>query len=260
MVSKKKERIVLLDVLRGILIVWVMVDHFLYDCGYLFYASDYASSFGVKLHNFATRYWNGNYREIAHFIVLLLFFVLSGVVESFSRRPLFRTVKLAVIAVLMWLGTWAFSEIFNENATITFGVIYVFSVCSLFGYLISKCKIPLWVTLIVGTVLTVVGLMYCYGKLNFMSEKLYFLVFDDIGYGKSADYFPLLPYLGYYLFGIVIGKLFYKDKKPYVKVGKKVEKALSPISFMGRTSLWWYLISQVAFFALLYGLISIGVL
>ena len=31
-------------------------------------------------------------------------------------------------------------------------------------------------------------------------------------FGVSADYFPLLPYLGYFLIGIFLGKTFYKQK------------------------------------------------
>ena len=56
------------------------------------------------------------------------------------------------------------------------------------------------------------------------------------------------------------GKTFYADKKPKIYYSPVAEKILSPITFIGRTSLIWYFVSQGIFVAIIYVLIAAGVL
>ncbi len=256
---KNNNRIVLLDVLRGLLILWVLVDHFLYDFGIMYYGQIVSSS-NISLCHFARSYWASTYRSIAHPIVLILFFLLSGVSARFSRKPLSRAVKLLVLTLLLFTATFIFDKITGIGCTITFGVLYVFTVCAFISLLLDKIKLNKIVTLCIGLIVIAIGVLYEKGVFKFLSRELYFLVHDEIGYSRSADYFPLLPYLGYYLVGLVLGKIVYKEVKPKINVPQKVQTVLRPISFIGRTSLWWYFISQGVYIALIEGLLLIGVL
>ena len=112
--------------------------------------------------------------------------------------------------------------------------------------------------LVVGIVLSIIGLLYHFGAISFLSKELFFLVYNEVGFQYSADYFSLLPYLGYMLMGYACGKKFYKEKKPHIKISPKAEKIMSPINFIGRTSLWWYLFSEVVYIGLFFLLMVLG--
>ncbi len=261
--KRKKERIVLLDFLRGLLMLWVFFDHFLYDCFGIF-RFDFTTENGRNLVKFSINYWNGLYRSIAHPIVLFLFFAISGIVTVFSRNHLKRALKITGFAVLTFLGTFIadwFSS-FGLRCTITVGVLYAFAVCDLFVLLFEKIKTNKYVYLVLGVILSVIGLLYYYQTVTVFSDKLFFIVWDRPFFmsGKSADYFPVLPYLGYFFIGVFLGKTVYKDKKPKIKLSNGTVKALSPVSYIGRTSIWWYFISQFLFLAVLYIFIVLGVL
>ena len=67
----------------------------------------------------------------------------------------------------------------------------------------------------------------------------------------SGDYFPLLPHLGWFMLGVVVGRTVYADRK--TRLPKFPAKA-APVRFFqfcGRHSLWIYLGHQ----PLLYGLV-----
>jgi Protein of unknown function (DUF1624). len=64
---------------------------------------------------------------------------------------------------------------------------------------------------------------------------------------QSADFLPLLPSLGYFLLGAVIGRIHYKEKKtlfPDVNIEK-----FRFVTFCGRHTLWIYIGGQVVAFA-----------
>ena len=60
----------------------------------------------------------------------------------------------------------------------------------------------------------------------------------------SADFFPLLPNVGWFLLGAVLGRVLYKEKKTLFP---KVPAEAFPIRFLswcGRQSLFIYLLHQ----------------
>ena len=62
-------------------------------------------------------------------------------------------------------------------------------------------------------------------------------------YFRSSDYFPLLPHLGFFLLGSVLGKTLYRRKESLLPAldGKPV---INFFQWCGRQSLWIYLIHQ----------------
>lgn len=259
-VNRKKERNVSLDLLRGLLMLWVFFDHFAFDVWGVF-RYDFSTAAGRNLLSFSLRYWNGLYRKIAHPVVLFSFFALSGLVTVFSKSKLKRAIKMSVYTILLFIVTFIAEKILNMNCKITIGVLYAFAVCYFAVFLLEKVNTKAWIYLVTGIILSVIGLLYIY-KINWLSDKLFFLVFDERYFysGKTADYFPILPYLGYFFIGMFFGKTFYTDKKPKIHYSPVAEKILSPITFIGRTSLIWYFVSQGIFVAIIYVLIAAGVL
>ena len=241
---EKKDRIVLLDFLRGVLLVWVMVDHFLYDAGFIY--GDKLAYINSSLKQFGYNYYVGGYRNIAHPIVLFLFFIISGICTNFSKSATKGAIRLTIFWAVCTAVTGIFSLITNSKTFVVFGVLFVFMICGLINIIIQKTNSSKKVLLIVGVLLSLLGLFARYGVFS-LGRGGFLFFFDEYGYGVSADYFPLLPYLGYFLIGIFLGKTFYKQKTPYVKLNKKLQKGILPITFIGKTSIWWYFASQVVF-------------
>ena len=69
----------------------------------------------------------------------------------------------------------------------------------------------------------------------------------------SSDYFPLLPHLGFFLLGSVLGRTLYKKKESLLPGVSPKNILVRSLSFCGRHSLWIYLLHQ----PVLYGICSI---
>lgn len=66
----------------------------------------------------------------------------------------------------------------------------------------------------------------------------------------SADYFPLIPYLGWFLLGAAAGKSLYKEKHSFFP-GKGKSRIKLPFLWLGRHALLIYLIHQPVIYGLL---------
>jgi uncharacterized membrane protein len=60
----------------------------------------------------------------------------------------------------------------------------------------------------------------------------------------TSDYFPLLPYLGWFLLGSVIGRTAYRRKTTLLPLVNSENPIIRFFSFCGRQSLWIYLLHQ----------------
>ncbi len=57
----------------------------------------------------------------------------------------------------------------------------------------------------------------------------------------SSDYFPLLPHLGFFLMGAVMGRNLYRDRQTLLPKVNADHVLIRFLSFCGRQSLWIYL-------------------
>jgi uncharacterized membrane protein len=237
----------------------VFFDHFLFDAGFMF-RNAFVTDFGVALANFAYNYQYSTFRLIFNPIEHFVFFSLSGIVTSFSRSGIKRPIKYTAVALLITLVTFILQKIMGGFFLITFGVIFAFAVSAFIAYFLDKLKTNKWILLAVGLILSFVGIMYIYGGWTFLAEDLFFLFYTDNAKNLTADYFPIFPYVGYFLIGMFLGKILYKEKKPYIKFPPLIKKATGWIAFLGKTSLWWYLLSQVVFYGIFSVVTYFGVL
>ena len=87
--QKKGTRIYELDLFRGIAVLLMIFDHFMYDLGWLFPVlfSDYPRpGFSASLRNAALFYWGWDVRLAVRCAVVFVFLALTGVCCSFSAR------------------------------------------------------------------------------------------------------------------------------------------------------------------------------
>ena len=184
-----RQRAHFIDLVRGLLILYVMAYHLLYDITVLF---------GYPLPFFFSGWFQG-VRVVA--VSMLLF--ISGMVSGYSRSGLRRAAKLTGAAALVT----AVSFVFLPREPIVFGVLHLYAACTLLYALMGhRIGAPTpWMGAVVCMGLFVLLLpmgrgWVGYGPLRcgcprrfYRSDWLIPLGFAPAGF-LSADYYPLLPW------------------------------------------------------------------
>ena len=222
-----KQRIWELDAFRGLCILGMVVVHFVYDLVDLYgiIRWDYPESF------LFIKQWGG-----------VLFFLLSGICATLGRRSFRRGLivfgcGLVVTAATAGMYFFGFA---NSSMIIYFGVLHCLGVCMMLWGLLKKA--PWWVLLLVSIVTIPLGLSFMnrpgIDSYLFMPLGLYWEGF------LSSDYFPLLPFVGFFLLGCLLGRLLYRKGESLLPKVNSRNPILRFLQFTGRQSLWVYLFHQ----------------
>lgn len=231
----QKNRIWEIDAFRGILILGMVAVHFIYDLQNFLLLPILAES---KLYALAAK-WGG-----------VLFFLLSGISVTLGSRPVRRGLwvlgfGMAVSAVTAGLYLFGFAQ---ESILIYFGVLHCLGVCMILW--------PLFHKLPVGRLaLTAAGIIiagFCLLRLRFPTG-LWLIALGCTPSGfQSADFFPLLPFLGFFLLGAVFGQTLYKNKKTLFPAIAGENFLIRFLCQAGRDSLWIYILHQPALLGAIY--------
>lgn len=221
-----KQRIWELDAFRGLFILCMVLVHLAYDL--------------VELYGLVS--WE--YPAWFTFLVErggILFFLLSGICATLGSRSLRRgiivfTCGMIVSAVTLGMYTLGMAD---KGIIIYFGVLHCLGACMMLWPLFRK--LPWWALLVLGGIF--IGLGHHFETLR--SDTLWLLIFGiPPRQFSSSDYFPLLPYLGYFLAGAALGCTAYAkgtSMLPNVRADKGI---LGFLQKCGRHSLWIYLLHQ----------------
>ena len=241
-------RVTELDLIRGICILGMAVDHAFAMTIFMLPSIFQNSEATYSIYKFGLQYWNSTPRLIIHLIGLSLFLLLTGVCCSFSRSNIKRGTKLLIVSVIFTVVTIIFMNIIGEqDEIVTFGVLHCIAVCLLLVGVLEKIKTNKWIYLAIGLVMIVVGVLFVkvineHGDyyVSYSSESLWTLV-PKIILGLSyagADCIPLFPYGGVVFVGVFLGKQFYSEKKPLVF--KNYHNNI--VTILGRHTLVFYLV------------------
>lgn len=211
-----KSRVWEIDFFRGIALLLMIYFHILFDLKEIYnYNIDYTKGFNAFTGRAAGT----------------LFVLLSGISCTFSRSNLKRGLKILALAILITLTTY----LYNPDMIIVFGVLHFLGVSILLYSLLEKLDIKLLA--IIGTII-------------FISDNLVKNITPDFDYlfifgitsnnFVSSDYYPLIPWLGIFIYGIIIGKVLYKEKRSVFNynMGNNI------ISWLGKHTLPIYIIHQ----------------
>lgn len=234
----KKERIALLDEVRGLCVVLMVVYHGLFTLGWY---ADMAVC--RRLFRF--------FMPVEPFFAGVFIF-LCGLCCTLSHSNLKRGALLAVVAA----GVSAVMAVgFPENA-IWFGVLHLLAVCILLYALIHRVisRIPGWL----GAAVCGVLLLLCW-HLPVQYENGFFGIrglwevavpeqvtacawLYPLGLGRIAgtqgDYFPLLPWVFCFFGGSFLGNYIHR-LPPILK-----RLHIPPLAFIGRHALLFYVVHQ----------------
>lgn len=239
-----RKRIWELDALRGLLILIMVGFHLMYDLVYLYGIVQFSSNAAYKVYVFFNN-WAG-----------VPFLVLSGLCASFGTRPVKRGLQVlccgmvitAVTAGMYWLG------LTDQGILIYFGVLQCLGICMLLWPLFRKLKNPL--LLLLGLTMAAIGIyLRFYARVDFDWLMILGLRSENFA---SSDYFPLLPNLGYFLIGSVLGRWLYPTRETRFPNATVSENGLIRfLGFCGNHSLAIYMLHQPILAALIGGWVAL---
>lgn len=222
-----KKRIWELDVFRGVCILGVIAVHFVYDLVELYglVQWDYPVLFTF------IRDWGG-----------VLFLLLSGTCATLGSRSVRRGLIVffcGLVITAVTVGMYLL-ELSDKSIIIYFGVLHCLGVCMILWPLFRKFS--WWALLLLGSALTALG----FWLRVLPGVEHYWLMILGLPWQGfiSADYFPLLPYLGFFLLGAALGKTVYRRKESLFPNANPKNIFIRFFSFCGRQSLWLYLLHQ----------------
>jgi uncharacterized membrane protein len=250
---RSKERIWELDLIRGFCVLLMIVDHLLFDLGFVFLQQWFPEAEGGPVFALCTFardiYWTHPLRIAARVFVLSGFIGVCGISCSLSRSNFKRGFKLLLVALALTAATALIDYIagWGQRYVISFGILHllavsilVYAVLQRFGYLPS---------LLLGAAILILGWFTGSSFSDSPSFFLFALGLSKNGY--SADIFPIIPYLGWFLIGAAVGSLLYRQKKSlFPQRGKS--SFLRPLYWLGRHALVVYVLHQPLLFGLLW--------
>lgn len=221
-----KPRIWELDAFRGVCVLGMVCVHFVYDLTELTGLVSWQPPEWFLL----VQSWGG-----------VLFVLLSGVCATLGSRSVRRGTIVLGCAMLVTLVTWGMYRLHLAGAEICiwFGVLHCLGLCMILWGLLKR--LPTWALAALGAAMVAAGLLLRTVTVPYRLLVPLGLRFPGF---SSADYFPLLPNLGFFLLGAVLGRTAYREKRtllPGVNAGAPVWRFLR---MCGRQSLPIYLLHQ----------------
>ncbi|MCL2630075.1 MAG: DUF1624 domain-containing protein [Firmicutes bacterium] len=271
--KERKKRAWELDFLRGLSILLVAMDHTFYDMAHLFGWGwkDSGVTALEKAQAFSLGYLQSALRFFWWPIFIFIFFCVSGICTAFSRNNLWRGIKLSIVALALSGATYLLDTSgVAEGSTIVFGVIHCIAVCIIVYAFIEvavnffaknknvKKYIKAGISFAIALTVLILNAVYNVNYRNVSVSAEYVVTSHFLGglfvYTRdfwliSSDYFPLLPHLGFFMFGAGLSAIIYPNKKSLLP---SLDRAWHlPVTIPGRFSLIVYVGSQIAVIGIL---------
>lgn len=240
-----QNRIYMLDEIRGFAILCMIVHHAFLDVGDVL-----EMQWGYDVFNALCTvqpiFWG-------------IFIIISGICSRLSRNALKRGVFVLGAGLVITLFTAVIMPLFGfEGSEIYFGILHCLGTCmiitGLLMPLINKINYKLGAAVSLILFLFTYGIngrTLCFGLIHLPDSLYQSKLLSPLGFladsFKSADYFSVLPWIFMFLFGAFVGELAKENKFPRAMY-KRHSKFLC---FVGRNSLWVYLLHQPVIYAVM---------
>lgn len=220
-------RIVEIDAFRGIAIILMIIFHTVFDLAYFYnWTIDYLNGFW---------YYQGKSSAV-------FFMLVSGLSSSLSKNPLRR----GLMVMAAGLAVTAITYVFSPAVYIRFGILHLLGAGMMLAPFLTGLT-PLTLTL-TGSLLLLSGRFMTPAAVN--TSMLIPLGLPPSGFA-SLDYYPLIPWLGFIVYGLAAGKLLYPAQRPlWPNIGKN--SGINLLAWLGRRSLFIYLMHQPILLTVLY--------
>jgi uncharacterized membrane protein len=241
--SSRPQRLMLLDIARGVALAAMAIYHFTWDLEYFGYAE-----IGTTL----KPGWIFFARSIAS---SFLFLVGVGLWLAHSRQLhlqkfLFRLAKVTAAAVVISLATW----FAMPQGFIFFGILHSIALGSVLA--LPLLRLP-WLINAAIALFFIIGAIYF--RNAFFDEPWWYWTGLSATLPHSNDYEPVFPWFGVIMLGVVAARLAKThDFFNWLAKWNPANLASTVLAFLGRHSLATYLIHQPLLFGMLYGFVAIS--
>lgn len=230
--AKIDSRIWELDALRGFMVLCVIVVHTLFDLE-AFFDINYPD-FYIFIRD------NGG----------ILFILLSGICATLGTKTFRRGLVVFGGGMLITAVTYGmyYFEFAPQGMIISFGILHMLGVCMMIWPVVRL--LPNWSVGIIGVLIVILGFVIA-GKTS--EVPFSFIIGIPSRYYAAGDYFPLVPYVGWFFIGTFLGNTVYKKKKSLFPNAPKDFFLIRFFRYCGVYSLYIYLLHQ----PVVYGIISL---
>lgn len=250
-----------LDALRGLSIVMMLCHHFIFDVRYILNIDAFAFQNSFLFNNFFQP------------LFLCVFLSVSGICCQFSKNNLRRAVRMGIAAMTLSVMMGVFSVLFDEGLFVFFNILHLLTVGTFIYWLIDKLEAkiarkesiqPQEIIIVqsrnnayflIAAMFFFIG-MQVLPEISGKVDTYWLLPFGILpkDYLSMGDYLPMIPWLGVFLIGIVIGRTAYRDRKSlFPGAPPTFLKITKPFEWVGRNSLVVYLVHQPIMLAILFG-------
>lgn len=255
MIDRSKKRIFELDALRGIAVLAMILDHFLYlgeesisMFPYIFSNFDTINSSWLNSFiNFCIDFQNSFLREAGHYVFVTVFLLIAGISSSFSKNNFKRALKVLIGALIISIAMVIISLVTKEDYHIIFGILHLIGTSILLFAITQKLFPNKWLYLAIGIVLVIWGFLIKWWDVPFVYTKdLNFesVLSSILGYTTTgSDHFGIIPCTGAFFIGAFLGETLYLKRTTLLpKLDKNWHK---PFTYIGQHALIIYLLHQV---------------
>jgi uncharacterized membrane protein len=229
-----------IDIIRGIAILMMILFHTIFDLTF----------FRIMPFNVEDGFW----RYFAY-ATASLFLLIVGVSLSISharaatrlqgralvQKFLLRGGGIFCCGLLVTVATWWYLQ----DGYVIFGILHLIGVAVMLSPLFFRFRT--W-NAVIGIVFIAIGwiLATIPGPMVLLVFGIHPLTF------MSVDYTPIFPWMGLVLIGLAFGEFAYPGGVRHWTLPKLPDRAIAPISFLGRHSLVIYLVHQPVILLVLY--------
>ena len=222
-----KQRIWELDALRGSCVLGMVLVHLVYDAVELYGLIDW------------------EYPPFFHLVKEyggILFILISGICASFGSRPALRGATILACGLLCTLVTFSLEALgfLGSHSTIWFGILHCLGCSMLLWSFLRRLPAAVWA--ILGGIFAITG-HFLLKTRSVGHPWLVFLGFIPQWFA-SPDYFPLLPFFGYFLLGAAAGRVLYPTRRSLLPGVRQDVPLLRFLRYWGTHSLLIYLLHQ----------------
>ena len=254
--GRRGERAFELDALRGLALFLMVLHHLAFDLRYLFAKDVFA---------FQECWW---FNHLLRPVFLLVFLVVSGICCSFSRSNTRRGLLLLAVAALVTVLSLVAAVWFALPLAILFNMLHVLALGTLFYAALTwrerrtgreSPAVDVFLLLAASVVIYLFGLLPAWAD----SGSYWLLPFGlPPVYGiDMADYLPLIPWVGFFMIGAVIGRRIYSGRtSAFPNAPSWVITLTRPLTLAGRNSLLIYVLHQPVLLGILFALRFIGLI
>ena len=229
------QRLLLIDVVRGLAILGVVLFHFVWDLEFAGFIS------GIAFHPI----WLAFGRILAGTFMILVGVSLSLAhrqeikAKAFAKRLLVLLLAASMITIVSW---YVFPGTF-----IYFGILHAIAVASVVGLIFLRMPTP--ITFMFGISMFV--LPFLFSSPAFDNRWFAWIGFSQMP-PPSNDFVPVFPWVGLSLIGLAITKVLHQNTNYVILFnGFDGRPFIKSVSWCGRHSLIIYLVHQPALLAVI---------